>query len=44
VLGDMGDARDTRIIMLNTEMGSIQYMSPEIVNESIIYTEKIDVW
>ena len=48
VLGDLGLAKDASLILSNasltTKMCTIQYMPPEIVNESTDYTEKIDIW
>lgn len=46
VLGDLDLARDASVSLstLETGMGTIQYMAPEIFNEYKEYTEKIDIW
>ena len=48
LLGDLGLAKDASLIMSNASLtaglSTIQYIPPEIVNESTDYTEKIDIW
>jgi serine/threonine protein kinase len=46
IIGDLGISKSVATINRNTTkcVGSVNYMSPEIIDESETYSDKIDIW